>query len=92
MEVRTFSNVLDDVFADFKARVTASEEINIEGGDIVMRCDGVKYEIPLDDCETVSGALKWLHHMSEKTWVTEARLWRIAECMIYNENKEKNPW
>ena len=92
MEVRTFSNVLDDVFADFKARAAASEEINIEGGYIVMRCDGVKYEIPLDYCETVSGALKWLHHMSKKTWVTEARLWRIAECMIYNENKEENPW
>ena len=92
MEVWTFSNVFDDVFEDFKSRKVASEEINIEGGDIVMRCDGVKYEIPLDDCETVSGALKWLHHMSEKTWVTEARLWRIAECMIYNENKEENPW
>lgn len=30
--------------------------------------------------------------MSEKTWVTESRLWRIAECMIYNENKEEKPW
>lgn len=43
MEVRNFYNVFDDVFADFKARKVASEEINIEGGDIVMRCDGVKY-------------------------------------------------
>ena len=92
MEERTFPNVFDDVFADFKAQAAASEEINIDGCDIVIRCDGVTYEIPLDECETVSGALKWLHHMSEKTWVTESRLWRIAECMIYHENKEKNPW
>ena len=92
MEVRNFSNVIDDAFADFKVRSSASEEINIDGGDIVMRCDGVTYAIPIDECETVSGALKWLHHMSEKTWVTEARLWRIAECMIYHVSKEKTHW
>lgn len=41
MEVRNFSNVFDDAFADFKVRSFASEEIYIDGGDIVMRCDGI---------------------------------------------------
>lgn len=92
MEERTFPNVFDKVFADLEARDAANKEIYICGGNIVIEYNDVTYEIPLDDCESVSGALKWLHHMSEKTWVTEARLWRIAECMIEHASNESNPW
>lgn len=93
MEIKPFSQVMDEVVKSCEEQEKASMEITIQDGYIVMNCDGIEYEIPLDECRTVYGALKWLLHMEEKTWVTYARLRRIAECMVeYDSVHKENPF
>ena len=82
MELKNFSQVMDEAMEQHKIKEQVEKEINIVKDEIVMNCDGIEYEIPLKDCESVPGALNWLHHMSEKVWVTPERLWRIASCMV----------
>ena len=92
MELKKFSQVMDEAMESYEERARVEQEIFIQDGQIVMTCDGISYEIPLDECQSVTGAMKWLHHMSEKSWVTEARLWRIAECMVEHELGKKASW
>ena len=92
MELKNFSQVVDEAMESYEERARVEQEIFIQDGQIVMTCDGISYEIPLDECQSVTGAMKWLHHMSEKSWVTEARLWRIAECMVEHESGKKASW
>ena len=92
MELKKFSQVMDEAMESYEERARVEQEIFIQDGQIVMTCDGISYEIPLDECQSVTGAMKWLHHMSEKSWVTEARLWRIAECMVEHESGKKASW
>ena len=44
------------------------------------------YYIYLSDCETVTGALRWVEHIRQKTWMTGVMLSRVIELMIqHNE-------
>lgn len=44
------------------------------------------YYIYLSDCETVTGALRWVEHIRQKTWMTDVMLSRVIELMIqHNE-------
>ena len=44
------------------------------------------YCIYLSDCETVTGALRWVEHIRQKTWMTDVMLSRVIELMIqHNE-------
>jgi hypothetical protein len=66
----------------FHRKEEAEKNITIVDDHIVIKeQDAFSYEIPLKQCLTVWGALGWLSHMAEKTWVTEEKLWRIAELM-----------
>lgn len=44
------------------------------------------YYIYLSDCETVTGALRWVEHARQKTWMTDVMLSRVIGLMIqHNE-------
>lgn len=44
------------------------------------------YYIYLSDCETVAGALRWVEHIRQKTWMTDVMPARVIELMIqHNE-------
>ena len=83
---------MDEAIEFCEERERVKQEIYIDCGEIVVFCGRGCYCIPLDECRTVTGAINWLHHMSEKSWVTEARLWRIAECMVDYDSGRTTSW
>lgn len=87
MEARNFSDVIDDSLRLMEEQNAVREAIVIKNGNISIHARSMVYEIPLEECESVEGALEWLRNMSEKDWVTKAMLWRIAECMMIH-NRE----
>lgn len=75
-------DIITRVFEHFEKTADAQKNITIENGYIVIReSRSFSYEIPLEDCCTVWGALDWILHMMEKNWVTEEKLTRIAGLM-----------
>lgn len=77
-----FKTAMNKAVNNFKAEEDMQKNITIEGRYIVIRePNSFVYEIPLDECSTVWGALEWIMHMMEKNWVTEKKLNRIAGLM-----------
>ena len=57
---------LKDAMAKVVDRFTAGSGISIEGQYIIIRGENsFTYEIPLEQCNTVCGALAWVMHMME---------------------------
>lgn len=78
----SFKNALDKAVEGFEMQEEAQKNITIEGKYIAIReRNSLVYEIPLDECLTVCGALEWITHMMEKTWITTQKLNRIAGLM-----------
>lgn len=78
----SFKDSLNKAVEGFEMQEEAQKNITIDGKYIVIREQNTPvYEIPLDECLTVWGALEWITHMTEKTWVTTHKLNRIAGLM-----------
>ena len=78
----SLKNAMYKAVEGFEMQEEAQKNITIEGKYIVIRERNSRvYEIPLDECLTVWGALEWITHMMEKTWVTTQKLNRIAGLM-----------
>ena len=72
----------DEVMEHFKRLEEASKKIKVDKGYISIHVENdYHYEIPLQECETVWGAIEWLHHLTEKTWMNEEMLWYIGGLM-----------
>lgn len=88
-EAKTFKELMDAVFDLCEERLEVNRTINIVGDLIVIdRPNEWKYEIPLKDCETICGALSWIFHMQEKTWVTQPMAKRIAALICEHNGQE----
>lgn len=79
---------LKDAMAKVVDRFTAGSGISIEGQYIIIRGENsFTYEIPLEQCNTVCGALAWVMHMMEKNWVTQDKLETIVALMYRHAHK-----
>ena len=84
-------DIITRVFEHFEKTADAQKNITIENGYIVIReSRSFSYEIPLEDCCTVWGALEWILHMMEKNWVTEEKMNRIAGLMSRYAREQHN--
>ena len=65
-----------------KKRNAEREKVQVVDGYICIEVhESYEYEIPLDECKTVSGALKWLRQVAEKRWMNDDMLWAVADAM-----------
>ncbi len=39
------------------------------------------YKIPLDECKSAAGVVRWLNQVAEKTWVDEAALGHLVRAL-----------
>lgn len=73
----------DDIFSYYEEQEDAEMRVFIRDGDIVIREENsFDYEIPLSDCTTVAGALNWVEHIRQKTWMTDAMLSRVIRLIV----------
>lgn len=76
------SELMDKVFDSCNRHREAARRMRIEDGIIKIFVNRLyEYEIPLSECETIHGALQWIEHMREKTWMTDEMLSRLIALM-----------
>lgn len=87
MSLKPASEYTGDVFDLYEEGTEAEMRVSIKGESIVIKEENAfDYEIPLSDCETVTGALRWVEHVRQKTWMTDVMLSRVIGLMIqHNE-------
>jgi len=49
----------------------------IEGDFFIFDAYGTKYEVPLSECDSYPGILRWVEHLSQKSWITLPVLMRF---------------
>lgn len=83
------SDLTDEVFDHFERETEAEKAITIQGDAIVIAVPGsFTYDIPLHECETIHGVLRWIEHMREKSWMTDEMLSRLIALMDqHNEGR-----
>lgn len=88
-EVVAANWLTDEVFAHFDRMAEAVKIMTVDDGYISIKVqDSFTYDIPLRDCETVTGALRWVEHMREKTWMNDEMLSYLIELMCeHNQGK-----
>jgi hypothetical protein len=50
----------------------------IDGDFIVFDAQGTKYEISFSECASYPAILKWVYHLSQKSWITLPVLLRFV--------------
>jgi hypothetical protein len=74
----SFKNNLHEAVKGFERGNSVISRVKIDDRYIIVSVtDTCTYEIPLDECCTVWGALGWITHVMEKTWITQEMLDRI---------------
>lgn len=62
---------------------TRQSRVRIKGKYVVLDTGqvGYKYEFPLARCDTPSKLLAWVHHLSEKTWMSGRMIADLIEIV-----------
>lgn len=87
MCLKPASEYMDEVFDLYEEEAEAEKRITMDDNAICIHVKPLyDYYIYLSDCETVTGALRWVEHIRQKTWMTDVMLSRAIELMIqHNE-------
>lgn len=89
MNAVSVSDLMDKVFDSRNRHRDAARRMRIEGGSIKVFVNRLyEYDIPLRECETIHGVLRWIEHMREKSWMTDEMLSRLIALMDeHNEGR-----
>ena len=82
-------------FSTITRRTKRKVSVSIDGGYISIKTPGVEdYDIPLADIKTNKQLVEWIHHLTEKTWVTGEIVHDVIDAAVlanklpfYGENK-----
>lgn len=72
----------------------AKKRVLVKDGAIHITGD-YEYEVPVGDCQDMVDMCRWLFHLADKSWMTEAMLRRFAKLMCEAQglgNAGDMPW
>ena len=70
---------VEDIEKIYKDHQMLAEAVKIDDDCILLKINDFSdpYEVPLDECATFGGILRWTTHLMQKTWVTKDYLLRF---------------
>ena len=82
-------------FSTITRRTERKVLVSIDGGYISIKIpDAQDYDISLSDIKTNKQLVQWIHHLTEKTWVTREIVHDVIDAAVfanklpfYGENK-----
>lgn len=91
-ELLASENLVDDV-ADFFEKTRKTDSLVILDGDIIRikHDNDWTYDVPLDDCRTVTGVLQWIVQLTDKKWFDDYCLKRFCRVVFKEITKDEHP-
>jgi hypothetical protein len=82
-------------FSTITRQAQRKVSVSIESGYVSIKTPGAQdYDIPLVDIKTNKQLVEWIHHLTEKTWVTGEIIHDVIDAAVianklpfYGENK-----